>query len=131
MAFNDLYGLWIILATGIGLGALLMIAQRTMRRYQKPARSRTATRPKAAAMESDLSPAQQSLYERLRWWRVETARSHNVPAYVIFHDATLREIARAMPMSLEDMRQVSGVGEKKLETYGEQIIALVAEQRAA
>ena len=102
-----------------------------MRRYQKPARSRAVSRPKAMAAESDLSPVQQSLYERLRWWRVETARSHNVPAYVIFHDATLREIARAMPMSLDDMRQVSGVGEKKLETYGEQIIALVAEQRAA
>ncbi|MEO0318469.1 MAG: ATP-dependent helicase [Pseudomonadota bacterium] len=102
-----------------------------MRRYQKPVRSRTAARRPAAEAESDLSPAQQSLYERLRWWRVETARSHNVPAYVIFHDATLREIARAMPMSLDDMRNVSGVGEKKLETYGEQIIALVAEQRAA
>ncbi len=101
-----------------------------MRRYQRPVRSRAAAKP-TAATESDLSPAQQSLYERLRWWRVETARSHNVPAYVIFHDATLREIARAMPMSLDDMRQVSGVGEKKLETYGEQIIALVAEQRAA
>ncbi len=102
-----------------------------MRRYQKPVKSRAAARPSAVAAVSDLSPAQQTLFERLRWWRVETARSHNVPAYVIFHDASLREIARAMPMSLDDLRQVSGVGEKKLETYGEQIIALVAEQRAA
>ncbi len=102
-----------------------------MRRYQKPAKSKSVARPSAVAAASDLSPAQQALFERLRWWRVETARSHNVPAYVIFHDASLREIARAMPMSLDDLRQVSGVGEKKLETYGEQIIALVAEQRAA
>ncbi len=103
-----------------------------MRRYQKPVKSRAASRPSAGSSPvSDLSPLQQALFERLRWWRVETARSHNVPAYVIFHDATLREIARAMPMSLDDMRQVSGVGEKKLETYGEQIIALVAEQQAA
>ncbi len=102
-----------------------------MRRYQKPVKSRTAARPSASAAESDLSVTQQALFERLRWWRVETARSHNVPAYVIFHDATLREVARAMPMSLDELRQVSGVGEKKLETYGEQIIALVAELRAA
>ncbi len=102
-----------------------------MRRYQKPVRQRRTTAPSAAATESDLSAPQQALFERLRWWRVESARVHNVPAYVIFHDATLREIARAMPMSLDDLRQVSGVGEKKLETYGEQIISLVAEQQAA
>ncbi len=102
-----------------------------MRRYQKPVKSRSAARPSATAAVSDLSSPQQALFERLRWWRVETARSHNVPAYVIFHDASLREIARAMPMSLDDLRQVSGVGEKKLETYGEQIIALVAEHQAA
>jgi len=62
---------------------------------------------------------------------METARAHNVPAYVIFHDATLREIARAMPISLEDLRQVSGVGEKKLESYGAEIIRLISEPQAA
>jgi ATP-dependent DNA helicase RecQ len=74
---------------------------------------------------------QQALFERLKWWRMETARAHNVPAYVIFHDATLREIARAMPISLEDLRQVSGVGEKKLESYGAEIIRLISEPQAA
>ena len=74
---------------------------------------------------------QQALFERLKWWRMETARAHNVPAYVIFHDATLREIARAMPISLEDLRQVSGVGEKKLESYGAEIIRLIGEPQAA
>jgi ATP-dependent DNA helicase RecQ len=49
---------------------------------------------------------------------------------VIFHDNTLREIARAGPVTLDDLRQVSGVGEKKLESYGAQIIALVGEQGA-
>ena len=61
---------------------------------------------------------------------METARSHNLPAYVIFHDNTLREIARAGPVTLDDLRLVSGVGEKKLESYGAQIIALVCEQGA-
>jgi ATP-dependent DNA helicase RecQ len=74
---------------------------------------------------------QQALFERLKWWRMDTARTHNVPAYVIFHDATLREIARAMPISLEDLRQVSGVGEKKLESYGAEIIRLISELQAA
>ena len=50
---------------------------------------------------------------------------------MIFHDNTLREIARAAPATLDDLRQVSGVGEKKLESYGEQIIGLVQEQAAA
>jgi ATP-dependent DNA helicase RecQ len=58
---------------------------------------------------------------------METARRHNVPAYVIFHDATMREIAKAMPQSLEDLRGVSGVGEKKLQTYGSEIVELIGE----
>jgi ATP-dependent DNA helicase RecQ len=58
---------------------------------------------------------------------VETARKHNVPAYVIFHDATMREIARRKPESLEELAGVSGVGERKLETYGADIIALILE----
>jgi ATP-dependent DNA helicase RecQ len=102
-----------------------------MRQYQKPARQKRAsvrTASRSSYTEDGLSAAQQTLFEKLRWWRVETARSHNLPAYVIFHDNSLREIARAMPTTLEDLRQVSGVGEKKLESYGAQIIALVREQ---
>ncbi len=102
-----------------------------LRRYLKPVKSkRTSVKPKGFT-ETDLSTEQQSIFERLRWWRVETARTHNVPAYVIFHDASLREIAKAMPVSLDALRQVSGVGEKKLESYGEQIIALVNDVSAA
>ena len=61
----------------------------------------------------------------LRTWRVEAARRHGVPAYVIFHDATLREVARARPSSLDELRGISGVGAKKLEAYGADIIGLV------
>ncbi len=102
-----------------------------LRRYQKPVRQRRAATAPGSYTEASLSSAQQALFERLRWWRMETARAHNVPAYVIFHDATLREIARAMPVSLDALRQVSGVGEKKLESYGEEITRLVSEQQAA
>lgn len=103
----------------------------TLRRYQKPVRQRRAPVAAGSYAEANLSTAQQALFERLRWWRMETARVHNVPAYVIFHDATLREIARAMPVSLEALRQVSGVGEKKRESYGDDIIRLVSEQQVA
>ncbi len=102
-----------------------------MRRYRKPDKARRAPARTSGFDEISLTAPQQALFERLRWWRVETARSHNVPAYVIFHDATLREIARAMPVTLDELRQVSGVGEKKRETYGEQLIALVAGQEIA
>ena len=101
-----------------------------LRQYQKPVkaskRGGSGGKPKGY-VESDLSALEQTIFDKLRWWRVETARKHNVPAYVIFHDATMREIAKAQPVSLTDLRGVSGVGEKKLETYGEDIVTLVQE----
>jgi ATP-dependent DNA helicase RecQ len=102
-----------------------------LRQYQKPVKQRRQPAKTAGYVESGLSAEEQTIFDRLRWWRVETARKHNVPAYVIFHDATMREIAKAKPASLSDLRGVSGVGEKKLETYGEEIIALIAELRAS
>jgi ATP-dependent DNA helicase RecQ len=96
-----------------------------LRRYQKSVKQKRVVARSAGFVETDLSSVQQAVFERLRWWRVETAREHNVPAYVIFHDATLREIAKAMPPSVEDLRFISGVGEKKLQSYGAQIIELI------
>ncbi|HEY8607507.1 MAG TPA: DNA helicase RecQ [Noviherbaspirillum sp.] len=98
-----------------------------LRQYQKPAKKRREAGRAKGYVESELSQAEQAVFEKLRWWRFETARKHNVPAYVIFHDATMREIAKARPSSLDDLRNISGVGEKKLETYGEEIVALIAE----
>ena len=84
-----------------------------------------ARRTKAAAAAADLPMEARELFERLRAWRVEAARRHGVPAYVIFHDATLREIARLRPSSLDILRSISGVGARKLEAYGAEIIGLV------
>jgi ATP-dependent DNA helicase RecQ len=97
-----------------------------LRQYQKPVKPKR-TSAKSSYVETDLSTAEQAIFDKLRWWRVETARKHNVPAYVIFHDATMREIAKARPASLDDLRGVTGVGEKKLDTYGAEIIALIQE----
>jgi ATP-dependent DNA helicase RecQ len=94
------------------------VALRTWREPKRAARVRGGTAEMLAG------PAQE-LFERLRAWRVEAARRHGVPAYVIFHDATLREIARSRPPSLEALRGISGIGARKLEAYGEDIIALV------
>ena len=64
---------------------------------------------------------------RLKAWRAEVAREHNLPAYVVFHDATLAEMAREQPASLGALGTISGVGAKKLEAYGEEILRLLAE----
>jgi ATP-dependent DNA helicase RecQ len=98
-----------------------------LRQYQKPVRQKRQSAKPKGYVESDLSSVEQAIFEKLRWWRVETARKHNVPAYVIFHDATMREIAKAKPGSLHDLRNITGVGEKKLETYGDEIVSLIAE----
>jgi ATP-dependent DNA helicase RecQ len=98
-----------------------------MRRYEKPqkAAKQKSTSSIKDYSEIKLSTHGQQLFEKLRNWRMETARTHNVPAYVIFHDSTLRDIANAQPASLTDLRSISGVGEKKLATYGRQIVELV------
>ena len=98
-----------------------------LRQYQKPVKAKRTSAKSTGYVESDLSGVEQTLFDKLRWWRVETARKHNVPAYVIFHDATMREIAKAKPASMAELRNITGVGEKKLETYGEEIVALIAE----
>ncbi len=61
----------------------------------------------------------------LKAWRAEVAREHNLPAYVVFHDATLAEMARAQPDSLDALGAVSGVGAKKLEAYGREILRVL------
>jgi len=68
------------------------------------------------------------LFECLRVWRADTAQKRNVPAYVIFHDTTLREIARVRPTTPTELRQISGIGEHKLKAYGKEILEVVAKE---
>ncbi|MBV6323935.1 DNA helicase RecQ [Duganella violaceipulchra] len=98
-----------------------------LRQYQKPVKQKSASRASKGYVESDLSPREQAIFDKLRWWRVETARAHDVAAYIIFNDATLREIAKARPTTLSDLRGISGVGEKKLASYGDEIVAMISE----
>ena len=78
-----------------------------------------------------LSAAGQPLFEALRSLRAQLAREQSVPAYVIFHDATLRAIAERRPESLDELGEVSGVGAAKLERYGQQVLAALSEAELA
>lgn len=87
----------------------------------KASRRRTTT----AAQLDALPPDALARFEHLRAWRSRVAKEHSVPAYVIFHDATLREIALQNPDTLAALSGISGVGARKLETYGPDVITCV------
>jgi ATP-dependent DNA helicase RecQ len=65
----------------------------------------------------------------LRAWRSEIARKRGVPAYVVLHDTTIDGIASARPTNLGQLRAIPGIGDKKLEHYGDELLALVAANR--
>jgi ATP-dependent DNA helicase RecQ len=78
---------------------------------------------------ASLTDAGQARFAALKAWRAEVARAHNLPAYVIFHDATLAAIAAASPSSVADLEGISGIGARKLEAYGEEVVRVI--QRTA
>ncbi|WP_269750524.1 DNA helicase RecQ [Herbidospora daliensis] len=85
---------------------------------------------KSAPQAADLSSEAKPLFERLRAWRGATAKEQGVPAYVVFHDATLKEIATRLPATLADLATISGIGENKLAKYGESVLEVVAGEPA-
>ena len=86
-------------------------------------RSTVSGKIPAAAAELDL--VSQQRFTALKAWRGEVAREHNLPAYVVFHDATLAAMAREQPSSLDELAGISGVGAKKLEAYGREILRVL------
>ncbi len=80
------------------------------------------SRPQAGA---DLPPADASLLERLRQWRLAESRTQAVPAYVILHDSTLVDLARRRPRTLADLSGVAGIGARKLERYGADLLGVI------
>ncbi|MDM0002392.1 DNA helicase RecQ [Variovorax sp. J22P240] len=92
---------------------------------RKPRREKTSRgAPSPAAASLDASG--QARFAALKAWRGEVAREHNLPAYVIFHDATLAAIAERAPATLEDLQGISGIGGKKLEAYGADVLRVCA-----
>jgi ATP-dependent DNA helicase RecQ len=99
---------------------------------EKSSRKSSSKRPKSIARAEDapLDVDAQRLFEALRERRMEIARAEKVPAFVVFSDHTLAEIARRRPLSLIALRDVRGVGETKLERYGEKILDAVRNSEA-
>ena len=77
--------------------------------------------------QAELPPEAEAVFQRLRGWRTAVAKEQALPPYVIFKDATLREIAAAPPSTLAGLAMVNGVGETKLAKYGQQILDILAE----
>ena len=91
--------------------------------HSGPKKPRRATTPSVAA--ANLDGAAQARFINLKAWRAEVAQAHNLPAYVIFHDATLAAIAQMAPRTLDDLQGISGMGAKKLQAYGEEVLRVV------
>lgn len=78
--------------------------------------------PGSKRIESDLPLAAQACFERLKTWRLVLAKEHNIPAYFIFNDTTLKQIALEQPETLKALAMINGVGQHKLNTYGQDIL---------
>jgi ATP-dependent DNA helicase RecQ len=103
--------------------AKVLRKQRPVMLRREPERAPRAPRARKVAEPAvSLSAEATVAFERLRGWRAATAKEQGVPAYVIFHDATLREVAATAPSSLAELGKVSGIGETKLARYGQQVL---------
>ena len=85
-------------------------------------RSRKKSKKTSKADKGDLSDDQRALWEKLRSVRLTIAKEEKVPAYVVFADRTLMEMAKSRPANHEDMAAIHGVGEHKLNRYGERFL---------
>ncbi|MCL6712077.1 DNA helicase RecQ [Pseudomonas sp. R2.Fl] len=95
--------------------------RRLLLRKEAPARERERS-PRTGVV---VSPSDQPLFGALRDLRAQLAKQQNVPAYVIFHDSTLRNIAEHRPGTLDELAQVGGIGGTKLARYGEQVLEAI------
>jgi len=120
LAVEGEYGILVITPAS---ATVLSGERRVMMRREPEKRSKAA---KKSVAQSQLPEAAVPLFEALRAWRAETAREQGVPAYIVFGDATLRGVSVTKPTTLEQLGQISGIGEKKLETYGDALLAVVA-----
>ena len=108
------------------------VAKPVLKGEQKVELRRPTAKTRSSRSSASSTPAialdiqDEGVYDQLRQWRLETARAQGVPAYVILHDKTLRELAQSRPGSHRELLEVAGVGEAKAERYGADILRLVA-----
>lgn len=98
--------------------------QRTVQ-LRRPVKRKSTPSRSSSAVASDLSPADEALFQLLRKWRADTAREQAVPAYVILHDKTLRELAEVRPVSHGLLAGITGMGSAKIEHYGAELLELI------
>ena len=127
LAVEGEYGTLVLTATSAEVlrGEVKVMMRREAPKPARAPRARTAT-PAAAAAAADFPAEAAPDFERLRAWRAATAKEQGVPAYVIFHDATLKAIAALRPASLAQLGTVSGVGQSKLTKFGQQVLDTLA-----
>ena len=104
---------------------ILRAEERVMLRQDSSARAPRRGRAGVVAVPQDVPPA---LFEALRAWRAEQAKTQRIPPYVIFHDSVLRDIAAGHPASLDDLGQIKGVGASKLARYGKAVLGILVSQ---
>jgi len=105
------------------------VAIRLRASVSTPAASKSKSRASGSVHKPTPTPLDatgQARFDALKAWRGEVAKSHNLPAYVIFHDATLAAIAKAGPADLDSLQGIAGIGVKKLEAYGQEVLRVVA-----
>jgi ATP-dependent DNA helicase RecQ len=106
--------------------APVLARQRQVMLRRDPSAAAAVRRAPAPRSTVELPAEAESLFERLRAWRAAAAKEQGVPAYVVFHDATLRQIATDSPATLAALSRINGVGETKLAKYGDQILEVIA-----
>ena len=129
--FRQLIALGYLTTDIEGYGAVKLVEQsRPLLRgeielvLRKPQQEKGSSKKKGKRNTS-LRSVDEPLFELLREHRLEIANENGVPPYIIFHDSTLEEMAKTRPATLEAMRYISGVGEQKLDRYGESFLAVI------
>ncbi|BCT66732.1 DNA helicase RecQ [Nitrosospira sp. NRS527] len=133
--FRQLAALGLLTADSEGHGSLRLAAasravltgNQTVRLRLQPERKKATAKTKAAREDktATLDLAARALWARLRAWRTEAAKTHGVPAYVVFHDTTLAELVRLHPKTENELREVPGIGARKLESYGDDLLMIL------
>ena len=130
--FRQIVALGLLTTDSEGHGALQLIeASRAVLKGQQSVFLRLQTKPErlSGKRQADdlalLDTAERYRWEQLRLWRAKTAKEHGVPAYVIFHDATLHELVRLCPQTEDELRLVTGIGARKLDKYGNHLIEIL------
>jgi ATP-dependent DNA helicase RecQ len=104
----------------------VMLREETANEGNRSSRSKSRRGDLVARPAGPGQAGDATLHAALRAWRSEVARKRGVPAYVVLHDTTIDGIAAARPTSTGQLRDIPGIGDKKLEHYGDELLALIA-----